>query len=136
MCSETGWRVRVFTNYGTDGRPSDSDLRAAWSPDRRTVVVNFDASNPNLMNFPYIGDEVLAKLRRPWWFELQGRFGNMFFVRDEVRSPTWCHAWHGGYCSGISAHMCMGYYRRNVIQVTPGQPDYSSLNSAVREWRT
>lgn len=30
------------------------------------------------------GDEVLFKLRRPWWSELQGRYGNLFYIRDEV----------------------------------------------------
>lgn len=27
----------------------------------------------------------MGKLRNPWWFELQGRYGNMFYVREEVR---------------------------------------------------
>lgn len=44
---------------------------------------------PNLLRFWYIGDEVERTLRRPWWTELQSRYGNMFFIRDKVR---WLHA--------------------------------------------
>jgi len=78
----TGWRVRVFTSYGPDNRPTDTQLRASWAPDKRTAIINFDPSNPNLTNFVHLGDEVLAKLRRPWWYEVQGRYGNMFYVRE------------------------------------------------------
>ncbi len=49
-----------------------------------SVVVEYDATAPSLIHVVYLGDDVLLKLRRPWWFELQGRYGNMFFVRDEV----------------------------------------------------
>lgn len=45
-----------------------------------------DPSAPNILNVPFIGDNVLAKLHRPFWTELQSRFGNMFFVREQVRA--------------------------------------------------
>lgn len=57
---------------------------AAVPPCPHSVVVEYDATAPSLIRFVYLGDEVLLKLRRPWWFELQGRYGNMFFVREEV----------------------------------------------------
>jgi hypothetical protein len=40
-------------------------------------------SNPNLINALFLGDEVLFKLRRAWWSELQGRYGNLFYIREE-----------------------------------------------------
>lgn len=43
-----------------------------------------DPSSPNILNVPFIGDDVLAKLRRPFWTELESRFGNMFYVREQV----------------------------------------------------
>lgn len=33
---------------------------------------------------PYIGDDVLTVLRRPFWIELESRFGNLFYVREQV----------------------------------------------------
>lgn len=47
-------------------------------------VPQVDPSSPNILNVPFIGDNVLAKLRRPFWTELQSRFGNLFFVREQV----------------------------------------------------
>lgn len=79
----TGWRLRVFTSYGRDARPSDDTLREVWQPDGRTVIIDFDTSNPNLTKLVHLGDQVLAKLRRPWWAELQSRFGNLFFIREQ-----------------------------------------------------
>jgi hypothetical protein len=43
-----------------------------------------DPSSPNILSVPYVGDNVLAKLRRPFWTELESRFGNMFNVREKV----------------------------------------------------
>lgn len=44
-----------------------------------------DPSSPNILSVPFVGDDVLAKLRRPFWTELESRFGNMFYVREQVR---------------------------------------------------
>ena len=56
----------------------------AWKPNDKTVIVAFDPSSPNIVAFRYIGDDVQAKLKRAFWVELQSRFGNLFFVRQEV----------------------------------------------------
>lgn len=45
-------------------------------------MLQYDPSAPALISAPYIGDEVLAKLRRPFWSELFSRWGNLFFIRD------------------------------------------------------
>jgi hypothetical protein len=58
--------------------------RRTWGLDKNTVLLLFDPSSPNIINPVYIGDAAYAKLRRPFWQELQSRYGNMFYVRDEV----------------------------------------------------
>jgi hypothetical protein len=50
-----------------------------------------DPSSPNILSVPFVGDDVLAKLRRPFWTELESRFGNMFYVREAV-SMRPCHS--------------------------------------------
>ncbi|PRW56026.1 methanol dehydrogenase [Chlorella sorokiniana] len=84
--SETGWRVRMLTRYGSDG-PSDAELRAGWRTDERTVVILVDPSSPNIMNFKF-GREVRSVLSAPFFTELQGRFGNMFAVREMGESAA------------------------------------------------
>ncbi|GLC37253.1 hypothetical protein PLESTB_001143400 [Pleodorina starrii] len=80
----TGWNVRLVTSYGPGTRPDESDIRAAWGPlDKRSVIVEYDATAPSLINLPYIGDEAVGLLKRPWWFEFKGRFGNLFYVREQ-----------------------------------------------------
>ncbi|GLI59244.1 hypothetical protein VaNZ11_001090, partial [Volvox africanus] len=80
----TGWNVRVVTSYGPGTRPEEAEVRTAWGPlDKRSVIVEYDASAPSLINLPYIGDDALVLLKRPWWFEFKGRFGNMFYVREQ-----------------------------------------------------
>lgn len=36
---ETGWRVRALTFKDPSAAPSVTDLREAWKPDKRTVVL-------------------------------------------------------------------------------------------------
>ncbi|GIL97011.1 hypothetical protein Vretimale_2731 [Volvox reticuliferus] len=80
----TGWNVRVVTSYGPGTRPEEAEVRAAWGPlDKRSVIVEYDATAPSLINLPYIGDDAAVRLKRPWWFEFKGRFGNMFYVREQ-----------------------------------------------------
>ncbi|KAG2454964.1 hypothetical protein HYH02_000790 [Chlamydomonas schloesseri] len=80
----TGWNVRIYTAYGPGTAPPEDDLRAAWGPlGKNSVVVGYDATAPSLINVPYLGDDVLATLKRPWWGEFKGRFGNLFYVREQ-----------------------------------------------------
>lgn len=81
-CRDLGWRVRVLTRYVGQG-PDLDEIRAAWRPDDRTTVVIVDPSSPNILQFNP-GKGVQAKLARPFFVELQSRFGNLFYVREEV----------------------------------------------------
>eukprot|EP00892_Ulva_mutabilis_P000380 jgi/Ulvmu1/10342/UM061_0025.1 len=80
---DTGYRVRILTKE----RYTVSDMdqaRAGWAVDKNTVILVFDPSAPNIFGYDYIGDNILlGPLRRPFWIELQSRFGNMFYVREQ-----------------------------------------------------
>jgi hypothetical protein len=78
----------VYTSYGTDSPPTDTELRQVWRLEGRTVVVAFNPSNPSLTSFYWLGDDVLSMLRRPFWQELQARYGNLFYIREQVRAPA------------------------------------------------
>lgn len=77
---ETGWRVRMLTSYGAVPAGVE-DIRRGWHVDERTAVVFVDPSNPNIMSFNY-GMEVQGVLSRPFFTELQSRYGNLFTVRE------------------------------------------------------
>ncbi len=58
-------------------------MRAAWGTDPRTALVIVDPTSPNIMQFRS-GAAVAAKLARPFFVELQSRYGNLYYVREEV----------------------------------------------------
>ena len=60
-----------------------AQIRAAWGTDPRTVLVFVDPTSPNILQFRS-GADVQARLARPFFVELQSRYGNLFFVREEV----------------------------------------------------
>lgn len=75
---ETGWKLRVLTQYDrTPGRA----VKEFWGLDDRSVMLVADPRGGNLLNFS-VGDALYALLPRTFWIELQTRFGNQFFVRD------------------------------------------------------
>jgi hypothetical protein len=78
---DTGYRVRVLTRYGLDNSPDAAQIRAQWHVDGRTVVVFVDPSSPNIISFKW-GPEVQRLLPRPFFTELQARFGSIFAVRE------------------------------------------------------
>ncbi|GMH42264.1 hypothetical protein BSKO_10183 [Bryopsis sp. KO-2023] len=79
----TGWRLRVLTSFRGESSTSSDEIIEKWKPDKSTVIIAFDPSSPNIAAFRYLGDNVQQKLRRPFWQELQSRYGNIFFVREE-----------------------------------------------------
>ncbi|GBF92753.1 methanol dehydrogenase [Raphidocelis subcapitata] len=89
---DAGWKVRVWTAYGGPGLskpPPGASPRELWGPpDSRTLWLIVDPSSPNIINMTYIGDDVLFKLRRPFLQEVQSRYGNLFFVRDNGESAA------------------------------------------------
>lgn len=76
--AQTGWKLRVLTQYDrTPGRA----VKKFWGLDDRSVLLVADARGGNLLAFN-VGDDVYNLLPRTFWVELQTRFGNLYFVRD------------------------------------------------------
>ncbi len=75
--------MRVLTRFGPKAGPTENEVKAAWAPNDRTVIIIVDPSSPNILDFN-TGQAVEQLLRRTFFVELQSRYGNKFFVRDEV----------------------------------------------------
>lgn len=72
-----------MTRFGPKAGPTENEVKAAWAPNDRTVIIIVDPSSPNILDFN-TGQAVEQLLRRTFFVELQSRYGNKFFVRDEV----------------------------------------------------
>jgi len=76
--SETGWKLRVLTQFDrTPGRA----VKAYWGLDDRSVLLVADQRGGNILNFS-VGRDLYDLLTRTFWVELQTRYGNQYFVRD------------------------------------------------------
>jgi hypothetical protein len=75
----TGWKLRVLTQVDrTPGRA----VKDFWGLDDQSVMLVADARGRNLLNFS-VGDSIYPLLSRGFWIELQSRYGNQFYVRDQ-----------------------------------------------------
>lgn len=77
--AETGWKLRVLTQY--DRTPGLS-VRKFWGLDDKSVLLVADPRGGNLLNFN-VGDAAYKLMPRTFWIELQTRFGNLYFVREQ-----------------------------------------------------
>lgn len=82
---QSGWRIRVLTRFGPNAGPTGREVKEAWALDDKTTIVIVDPSSPNILAFN-TGEGVERLLSRSFFIELQSRYGNKFFVRDEVKS--------------------------------------------------
>ena len=62
-----------------------------WGLDDRTTIIIVDPTSPNILAFN-TGRSVEQLLSRSFFIELQSRYGNKFFVRDEVNIIAACTA--------------------------------------------
>lgn len=122
----TGWRVRMLTRYGPTAEPTLEQLRDGWSVDDKTVVVFVDPSSPNIMTFNF-GRGVREVLRPQFFTELQGRYGNMFNVREQGESAavmgmmdalTGCLA--AGGCFAVPGLSADHYFFTLVLSIAGG----------------
>jgi energy-converting hydrogenase Eha subunit A len=106
--TETGWKLRVLTQFDrTPGRA----VKEFWGLDDRSVMLVADPRGGNLLNFS-VGDALFDLLPRTFWIELQTRYGNQFFVRE-----------NGEDISILSAlESLKGCLRQGGCQVVPGLP--------------
>ncbi len=76
---QSGWKLRVLTQQDqTPGRA----VKDYWNLDEKSVLLIADARGGNILNFS-VGEDVYQLLPRTFWVELQTRYGNQYFVRDE-----------------------------------------------------
>lgn len=106
--AETGWKLRVLTQYDrTPGRA----VKEFWGLDDHSVMLVADPRGGNLLNFS-VGDDLFQLMPRTFWIELQTRFGNQFFVRDNGEDASILSALD-------SIKTCI---RQGGCQVVPGLP--------------
>lgn len=108
FAAETGWKLRVLTQFDrTPGRA----VKEFWGLDDRSVLLIADPRGGNLLNFS-VGDALFELLPRTFWIELQTRYGNQFFVRENGED--------GSILEAIaSLENCL---RQGGCQVVPGLP--------------
>ncbi|MBP0020673.1 MAG: TPM domain-containing protein [Cyanobacteria bacterium SBLK] len=81
---DTGWKLRVLTqNDRSPGRA----VKNYWGLDDRSVLLVADSRGGNLLAFS-IGDDVYDLMPRTFWIELQTRFGNLYYVRDNGENAS------------------------------------------------
>ena len=106
--AETGWKLRVLTQY--DRSPGRAVIKF-WGLDDKSILLVADARGGNLLAFS-IGDAVYELMPRTFWIELQARYGNMYYIRDngENRAIT------------ESLDTVKGCLLKGGCQVVPGLP--------------
>lgn len=118
--AKTGWKVRVLTQVDvTPGRA----VKDFWGLGDRSILVVADSRGRNLLNFN-VGDAVYPLLSRNFWIELQSRYGNQFYVREQ------------GYDGSIlaSVNSVLSCLEQNGCTVVPGLPQeqwYLTLFTAI-----
>ncbi len=106
--AETGYKLRVLTQFDrTPGRA----VKEFWQLDDKSVLLIADSRGGNLLGFN-VGDAVYNLMPRTFWIELQTRYGNQFFVRDNGEDQSILQ----------SLQSVEGCLRQGGCQVVPGLP--------------
>ncbi|MGB3510971.1 MAG: TPM domain-containing protein [Microcoleaceae cyanobacterium] len=106
--TETGWKLRVLTQFDrTPGRA----VKDFWGLDNKSVLLVADFRGGNILNFN-VGDSLYKFMPRTFWVELQTRYGNQFFVRDNGEDQSIIQSLE-------SIETCL---RRGGCQAVPGLP--------------
>jgi hypothetical protein len=106
--AETGWKLRVLTQF--DQTPGLA-VKRFWDVDNKTLLVVADSRGGNLLNFN-VGGDFYNVFPRTFWIELQTRYGNQFFVRDNGENQAIVQ----------SLESVMGCLRQGGCQFVPGLP--------------
>lgn len=81
---DLGFKVRVLTQKAeSPGRA----VRGYWGLDDRSILVVLNVFENNPLDFN-VGMGVREKLPRVFWQELQGRYGNQFYIQDNGRAKA------------------------------------------------
>ncbi|MDX1977788.1 MAG: TPM domain-containing protein [Pseudanabaenaceae cyanobacterium bins.68] len=114
---KTGWKLRVLTQVDrTPGRA----VKEYWGLNERSVMLVADSTSRNILNFN-VGDAVYALLPRTFWIELQSRYGNQFYVREQGQDQA--------ILSSVQA--IIGCLEQDGCAVVPGLPQEQWLLTLV-----
>jgi hypothetical protein len=106
--STSGWKLRVLTQYD---RTPGLAVKDFWNLDERSLLLIADERGGNLLNFN-VGDALFALMPRTFWVELQTRYGNQYYVRDNGEDAAILDALHA-----VKGCLVIG-----GCQVVPGLP--------------
>lgn len=106
--AETGWKLRVLTQFD---RTPGTAVKGFWGLDDKSVMLVADSRGGNILNFS-VGDALYPLLSRTFWIELQTRFGNQFFVRENGEDQAIIQA----------LESVKGCLRQGGCSVVPGLP--------------
>ena len=104
----SGWKLRVLTQYD---RTPGLAIREFWGLDERSLLLVADERGGNLLNFN-VGDALFALMPRTFWVELQTRYGNQYYVRENGQDAAVLD----------SLHAVKGCLAIGGCQVVPGLP--------------
>ncbi len=106
--ASSGWKLRVLTQYD---RTPGLAIKQFWGLDERSLLLVADERGGNLLNFN-VGDALFALMPRTFWVELQTRYGNQYYVRDNGQDAAVLD----------SLHAVKGCLAIGGCQVVPGLP--------------
>lgn len=105
---ETGWKLRVLTQFD---RTPGTAVKDYWGLDDHSLLLVADPRGGNILNFS-VGDDFYPLMPRVFWIELQTRYGNQFYVRENGEDQAIIGALE-------SVKTCI---RQGGCQVVPGLP--------------
>eukprot|EP00188_Purpureofilum_apyrenoidigerum_P003279 Plantae.Rhodophyta-Purpureofilum_apyrenoidigerum.ctg3383.p1 GENE.Plantae.Rhodophyta-Purpureofilum_apyrenoidigerum.ctg3383~~Plantae.Rhodophyta-Purpureofilum_apyrenoidigerum.ctg3383.p1 ORF type:complete len:280 (-),score=39.32 Plantae.Rhodophyta-Purpureofilum_apyrenoidigerum.ctg3383:216-1055(-) len=76
--AETGYKLKVLVQKRSGALANPKDI---WPLDDNTAVIVVDTLSGNMLDFR-VGKNIKDKLTQSFWFELQNRYGNIFYVKD------------------------------------------------------
>jgi len=106
--AETGWKLRVLTQFD---RTPGTAVKDYWGLDDHSLLLVADQRGGNLLNFS-VGDAFYPLMPRTFWIELQTRYGNQYYVRENGEA--------GSIIGALNA--VKGCLKQNGCQVVPGLP--------------
>lgn len=75
---QTGWKLRVLTQFD---RTPGTAVKDYWGLNDHSLLLVADPRGGNILNFS-VGDDFYPLMPRVFWIELQTRYGNQFYVRE------------------------------------------------------
>jgi len=76
--AETGYKLKILVQRRSGALANPRDI---WPLDEDTAIIVVDTLSGNMLDFR-VGRNIKNKLTQSFWLELQNRYGNIFYVKD------------------------------------------------------